>query len=365
MQAKSIFQCVRNVVLMPHTVQASNKIHLKKFVQRVSSGCRNFQTTSVTPIAVANQQVMATRRVLSIQSHVVHGYVGNKSATFPLQLLGFEVDAINSVQFSNHTGYKSFKGQVLDEKQLEDVFQGLVDNELISKYSHLLTGYIGNEHFLRQIASIVKRLREANPNLIYVCDPVMGDDGFIYVPKELLPIYRDEIVPLANITTPNQYEAELITGEKIVKEADVWKACDWFHSRGVATVVLSSTDLGGDNKLIAFLSHNDGSAAPQKYKLTIPKQAEGIRFTGTGDLFASMFLANSYDCPDFGKALERTNASLQAIIKRTVEHIPKAALARERKALAWERELKLIQSKADIESPKVELFAVKVAQNTA
>lgn len=303
---------------------------------------------------------MADKRVLSIQSHVVHGYVGNKSATFPLQLLGFEVDAVNSVQFSNHTGYKSFKGQVLDEQQLAEVFQGLVDNELQSKYSHLLTGYIGNVNFLKQVANIVKTLRESNPNLIYVCDPVMGDDGFLYVPKELLPVYRDEIVPLANITTPNQYEAELLTGKKIVNEDDVWSACSWFHSRGVSKVVLSSTNIGGDNKLIAYLSSQDKNGEQLKYKLTIPKQAEGIRFTGTGDLFASLFLANSYNCPDLGQALERTNATLQAIIRRTVENIPKEALEKKRKALAWERELKLIQSKQDIESPKIEQFAVKL-----
>uniref|UniRef100_T1GRQ4 pyridoxal kinase n=1 Tax=Megaselia scalaris TaxID=36166 RepID=T1GRQ4_MEGSC len=117
------------------------------------------------------------RRVLSIQSHVVHGYVGNKSATFPLEVLGFEVDAINSVQFSNHTGYKVVKGQVLQEKELADLFEGLEKNNLLQHYSHLLTGYIGNASFLRQVSAIVKKLREINPNLIYVCDPVMGDNG--------------------------------------------------------------------------------------------------------------------------------------------------------------------------------------------
>lgn len=299
-------------------------------------------------------------RVLSIQSHVVHGYVGNKSATFPLQLCGFEVDAINSVQFSNHTGYKVFKGQVLDETQLGDVFEGLQQNQLEDKYTHLLTGYIGNENFLRRVAGIVKTLRAANPQLVYLCDPVMGDDGFMYVPKELLPIYRDEIVPLANITTPNQYEAELITGHKIISEADVWSATSWFHEKGVGTVVLSSTDLGGDNKLLAFLSHKNGERT-ERFQITIPKQAEGVRFTGTGDLFAALYLANSHHCPnDLGKAFEKTIASLQAVIRRTVEFIPKDVLDRQRKALAWERELKIVQSKRDIEEPQIDLFTKKI-----
>jgi pyridoxine kinase len=105
-------------------------------------------------------------KVLSIQSHVVSGYVGNKSATFPLQLLGFEVDAINSVQFCNHTGYKKVAGQILSEKDLDDLAGGLQQNGL-DFYSHLLTGYIGAESFLRRVCSLVKHLKSVNPNLIY------------------------------------------------------------------------------------------------------------------------------------------------------------------------------------------------------
>lgn len=127
-------------------------------------------------------------RVLSIQSHVVHGYCGNKSAVFPLQvssntiflqvlvtqfyprnsqLLNFDVDAINSVQLSNHTGYKTIKGQILSETDLADLFEGLTANNLHLTYSHLLTGYVGNDKFLREISRIIKHLRQSNPNVIY------------------------------------------------------------------------------------------------------------------------------------------------------------------------------------------------------
>lgn len=98
----------------------------------------------------------------------MHGYVGNKSAVFPLNLLGFDVDPINSVQFSNHTGYKNgYKGQILQAKELKDLFEGLQDNNLHLSYTHLLTGYCGNDTFLRQIKDIVKKLREINPNITY------------------------------------------------------------------------------------------------------------------------------------------------------------------------------------------------------
>ncbi|XP_054731941.1 pyridoxal kinase [Anastrepha obliqua] len=298
----------------------------------------------------------SSKRVLSIQSHVVHGYVGNKSATFPLQVLGFEVDAINSVQFSNHTGYKTIKGQVLQEKELGDLFEGLEANNLLQCYSHLLTGYIGNESFLRRISYIVKKLRQINPNLVYVCDPVMGDNGKMYVPEELLPIYREEIIPLADIITPNQYEVELLTENKISTEDDVWSAVQLFHDRGIDTVVISSSELGDENDLRAFLSKKNGC----RYIINIPRQGNGISFTGTGDLFASLFLAHSHIADDLGSAFEKTIASLQAVLKRTIESMPTDVLSGKRKVTAQERELKLIQSKSVIENPRVVLRAHQI-----
>lgn len=314
------------------------------------------------------------KRVLSIQSHVVHGYVGNKSATFPLevsllsqwirfvdsvfdqQVLGFEVDAINSVQFSNHTGYKVVKGQVLQEKELADLFEGLEKNNLLQHYSHLLTGYIGNASFLRQVSAIVKKLREINPDLIYVCDPVMGDDGTMYVPKELLPIYRDEIIPLADIITPNQYEVELLVEKPLKTDEDVWSAVKWFHeTKGIKTVVISSSEIvKSSSTLKSYLSECNGN----KYTLEIPKQGSqiNISFTGTGDLFAALFLAHSYNNTNLGSALENTIASLQAVIKNTLSLMPKDILSGERTEIhSHDRELKLIQSKKELEEPKVVL----------
>ncbi|CAD7004805.1 pyridoxal kinase [Ceratitis capitata] len=296
------------------------------------------------------------RRVLSIQSHVVHGYVGNKSAAFPLQVLGFEVDAINSVQLSNHTGYRSIKGQVLQEKELAELFEGLEANNLLQCYTHLLTGYTGSASFLSRISNIVSKLREINPQLIYVCDPVMGDNGKMYVPEDLLPIYREKIIPLADIITPNQYEVELLTERKISNESDVWSAVQWFHDRGIDTVVISSSELGEENELRAFLSKKND----KRYILNIPRQGNGISFTGTGDLFASLFLAHSHGTNNLGSTLEKTIASLQAVIKRTLDSMPAEVLSGKRKVTAQECELKLIQSKNVIENPEVVLKAIEV-----
>ncbi|CAG9838123.1 unnamed protein product [Diabrotica balteata] len=200
-------------------------------------------------------------RVLSIQSHVVSGYVGNKSAVFPMQLLGIEVDFINSVQFSNHTGYKAFKGQILTENDLTDLVDGLSAND-IDVYSHLLTGYIGSESFLKNIIKVVQHLKQKNPGLVY-----------------------------------------------------------------------------GENK--------------EKYCLEIPKLP--IAFTGSGDLFAALILSWMHiSNSNLKQSLENTIASLHAVLKRTLEATQGKPLT------AFNTELKLLQSKRDIEEPIVSFKATRV-----
>ena len=141
--------------------------------------------------AVMRDEELDQGRVLSIQSHVVHGYVGNKSATFPLQLLGFDVDPVNSVHFSNHTGYPGgFAGDVLKGEQLWALYEGLKKNGLARAYTHVLTGYIGAVDFLRTVVRLVRDIRAQKPdsNVPYYCDPVLGDNGKCYVPQALIEV---------------------------------------------------------------------------------------------------------------------------------------------------------------------------------
>lgn len=296
----------------------------------------------------------STPRVLSIQSHVVHGYVGNKSAVFPLQVLGFEVDFINTVQFSTHTAYKHIKGNVLQNEELDELMAGLALNE-VDYYTHFLTGYSRSADSLKKIAEIIKNLRKRNPNLIYVCDPVMGDNGKMYVPEDTLPVYRDIVVPLADILTPNQFEAELLTGIKVKDLDGILKAIQALHDKGVKTVVVSSTDLGDAESMIAI-----ASSADARYKIQIPKL--DATFTGTGDFFAALFLAWTHKTNnDLKLTLEKTICTLQHIVKDTYigarsKHpsgkIPPALI-----------ELKLVQNKSIIEEPKINNTAVKVDKN--
>jgi len=298
-------------------------------------------------------------RVLSIQSHVVSGYVGNKSATFPLQLLGFEVDAINSVQFSNHTGYANgVRGQVLDDQQLKELIEGLKINDL-DIYSHVINGYIGSDKFLKQLKSTVTDLKRKNPNLIFVCDPVMGDTGpGWYVPQTLLPIYRDEILPLADVCVPNQFEAQLLSGRKIKDENDALEAMKVLHDKGVKIVILSSTDFSDSGESITLASRKLENGTFEKARIVYPTLP--VHFVGTGDLFTALTTA-WLQHGDFhvASALEKTIATMQTVLQRTLAFAKEKAKGSN--PSPGQLELKLIQSREDILKPEVGIKATKIA----
>lgn len=202
-----------------------------------------------------------------------------------------------------------------------------------------------------------------------MCDPVLGDYaadnvGKMYVPESLLPIYRTEIIPLADIVTPNQYEVELLTEKKISTEAEAWEGMKWFHDQGVKIVALSSSNInmGDKDTLTAFLSVKRESGKSEKFKLSIPKQGNGkIHLTGTGDLFAALFMAHSTNLhDDLGKALELTIASIQSTIETTLNAMPEDLRNGKIAASAQERELKIIQSKKHFENPEIKLKVIRV-----
>lgn len=300
-------------------------------------------------------------RVLSIQSHVVRGYVGNRAAMFPLQVLGFEVDAVNSVQFSNHTGYAHWKGQVLSSQELHELYEGLKINS-VNKYDYVLTGYTRDKSFLAMVVDIVRELKQQNSQLVYVCDPVMGDkwngEGSMYVPQDLLPVYRDKVVPVADIITPNQFEAELLSGRKIHSEEEALEVMDMLHCMGPDTVVITSSDLPstqGSDYLIALGSQRmrkpDGSTVTQRIRMEMRK-VDAV-FVGTGDLFAAMLLAWTHKHPDNLKvACEKTVSAMQHVLQRTIR-CAKAQAGAGQKPSPAQLELRMVQSKKDIEDPEI------------
>jgi len=276
--------------------------------------------------------------VLSIQSHVVHGYVGNKAATFPLQLLGFEVDAINTVQFSNHTGYvKGWTGDRLSGPQVLDLMEGLKRNQLLANTTHLLTGYIGNDSILQDILTILNLLKAQNPDLVFVCDPVMGDNGKLYVPDSLVALYRDQVISYASLLTPNLYELELLSQRSISTVEEALNACRLLHGRGVSTVVVTSAEFTPD--VITVIA---SSVKPRSRQLLFEVERLPVHFPGSGDLTSALLLAWTWNHPeDLQVAVEHALCSVHAVLRRTHEFASVMP------------ELQLIQSMEDLLRPSL------------
>lgn len=234
-------------------------------------------------------------RVLSIQSTVSYGYVGNKAAIFPLQCLGFNVDAINTVSLSNHPDYSGgFKGQFLSAEDMQATLTGLKNNALLNQIDCVLTGYTRSIAVLEHVESTVKHIRENNQRAIYICDPVLGDNGSFYVPEELLDFYKTRLIPIAYAITPNYFETELLTGLSINTIDDAKRACDILHSLGPKVLLLKGLRLHADKEngpLSILLSYREDGR-----NLLLRVNVDRIRgsFSGCGDLFSALATAGLF-----------------------------------------------------------------------
>eukprot|EP00698_Gefionella_okellyi_P000634 TRINITY_DN1055_c0_g2_i2.p1 TRINITY_DN1055_c0_g2~~TRINITY_DN1055_c0_g2_i2.p1 ORF type:complete len:289 (-),score=29.67 TRINITY_DN1055_c0_g2_i2:538-1404(-) len=281
---------------------------------------------------------MSPGRVLSIQSHVVHGYVGQKAATFPLQLLGFDVDAFNTVHFSNHTGYSVVRGVKHSADLLNDVVGALGENDLLKDVQFVLSGYVGSAELLRAVLKTVDRLRAEKP-VLFVCDPVLGDNGKLYVPLDLIEMFRQEAVHRADILTPNQFEAGCLTNRAINSETDAFAACDDLHKLGCKVVVITSIELESHPDQLILIGSDSRDAI--RFRLIMPKR-HGY-FTGTGDLMAALLLGWTAKGETLPHAAEFAVASVQAVLERTES--------------CGGGELRLIEAQAELRTPEVKFHA--------
>lgn len=236
------------------------------------------------------------RTVLSIQSHVAHGYVGNKAAVFPLQCLGWDVDVVNTVNFSNHTGYGKTRGTTMEAEELQQIFTQL-DTRLNLAYDAMLTGYIPNAALIRAIGRHAHGAKQHTPDLMYLLDPVMGDNGYMYVDKLCIDEYRNILESrVVDIITPNQYELELLVQFKIDLPQQLAKAMDHAHRLYGVTYCVVLLVTFGDTTYCAFSTPDQ---SPKVFCIPIIK----LYFTGVGDLFAAVLLDRLYNSRDIEKAL--------------------------------------------------------------
>jgi len=253
--------------------------------------------------------------ILSIQSHVAYGYVGNRAATFPLQRLGLEVWAINTVQFSNHTGYGAWTGEVYPPAHMTALLDGIAALGVLGECDAVLSGYLGDGAMGEAVIDAATRVRAANAAALWCCDPVMGDTGRGFFVRPGIPeLFRDRIVALADIVTPNQFELDYLAGATTNSLADAIAACRTVLAKGPRLVLLTSLHrqdaVVGEIEMLAV-------TRDQAYLVATPMLPFAVPPNGSGDAVAALFLAHYLKSHDPAAALGEAAAAIFAIMQAT------------------------------------------------
>lgn len=251
--------------------------------------------------------------ILSIQSHVAYGHVGNASAVFPMQRLGVEVWPIHTVQFSNHTGYGDWKGRVFDGGMIDEVMEGIAERGVLPVCDGVLSGYMGSADIGHAILSAVERVRIANPKAMYCCDPVIGDVGRgIFVRPGIPEFMREQAVPAADIVTPNQFELELLTDVEVRTIGDAHRAVEALRDAGPKVVLVTSliTDETPDDAIDLLAADAQGT-----FRVRTPKI--DISVNGAGDAIAALFFVHYLRDGSAASALAKASSSIYGLLKRT------------------------------------------------
>ncbi|HZA72802.1 MAG TPA: pyridoxal kinase PdxY [Propionibacteriaceae bacterium] len=253
--------------------------------------------------------------ILSIQSSVAYGHVGNSAATFPLMRMGVEVWPVLTVHFSNHTGYPSWRGPLLAATDVAEVVRGIEERGVLERVAAVLSGYQGDPAVAEVILDTVATVRRHNPAALYCCDPVMGDVGRgFYVRPGIPALMRDRVVPAAQLITPNQFELEALTGRPSGTTAGLLDAADQARALGPEVVLVTSAVLAdGEPDSIAMVAVDEAGAWSVVTPL-LPRT-----FTGAGDLTAAVFLAHRLRGADLLTALAETAAAVFGVLRVTVE----------------------------------------------
>jgi pyridoxine kinase len=253
--------------------------------------------------------------ILSIQSHVAYGHVGNAAATFPLQRLGVEVWPIHTVQFSNHTGYGEWTGRVFEAALIGEVMQGIAKRGVLGTCDGVLSGYMGSADTGAEILDAVAQVRAANPNARYCCDPVIGDVGRgIFVRPGIPELMREQAVPAADIITPNQFELGLLSSRTSATTLEARAAIDAVHKLGPKVILVTSLHTDETPGDAIDLVASDASGA---FRVRTPKLP--IAVNGAGDAIAALFFAHHLRTGSAAEALSRSASSIFGLLKRTAD----------------------------------------------
>ncbi|MDP3415375.1 pyridoxal kinase PdxY [Falsiroseomonas sp.] len=253
--------------------------------------------------------------ILSIQSWVAYGHVGNASAVFPLQRLGAEVWALNTVQFSNHTGYGAWRGQVFGAELIHDLVEGIGERGALPRCDAVLSGYMGAAEIGEAILSASAKVKAANPAALYCCDPVIGDVGRgVFVRPGIPEFMRDRAVPAADILTPNQFELEWLTGTTITTLGSAKAAITALQAKGPRCVMVTSLHVEDTPADAMDMLVGEGGRFHRIRTPLLP-----ISVNGAGDAIAALFLFHRLRWGEPSVALSAAASSVHGLLRRTAE----------------------------------------------
>ena len=281
-------------------------------------------------------------KILSIQSAVAYGHVGNSAAVFPLQRIGVEVIPVNTVNFSNHTGYGAWRGPLISPEQVGEVITGVEERGAFPQIDVVLSGYQGGVGIGDVIVDAVQRVKVANPDALYACDPVMGNaKSGCFVAPEIPDLLRDRVVPNADIITPNQFELGFLTGTEPASLESTLASVELARAMGPSVVLVTSVERPDrDPETIEMLVVDDAG------RWIVQTPLLPFKANGSGDVTAALFAAHYGETRDAKLALERTASSVFDLVELTYR--------------SGQRELQLVEAQEFYANPRMQFTATAV-----
>ena len=290
--------------------------------------------------------------VISIQSQVAYGHVGNSAAVFPMQMHGIDVIAVPTTLLSNRPGYPTIRGRVLDAQLVADLLLGVEERGALDTCRMILSGYLGSPEIAAVVADFVQRAKARNPALLYCCDPVLGDrDRGLFVQADIPPLVRDRLCRLADIITPNHFEFEWLCGAKATTTDQAIAQAQALLARGPSTIVVTSAELadvphGQIETLAVERSKERFEELSKAWRVRTPKLP--ISPSGTGDLFAALFVAARVHGSDTPDALGHAASAIFAVLERT--------------AISGTEEMRIVECAELLTQPKRRFDAIAVSK---
>jgi pyridoxine kinase len=282
-------------------------------------------------------------KILSIQSAVAFGHVGNSAAVFPLQRIGVEVLPVYTVNFSNHTGYGAWRGPMISPDDVREVLRGIEDRGVFPEIDVVLSGYQGGEGIADVILETVERVKKTNPAAVYSCDPVMGNaKSGCFVAPAIPVLLRDRVVPAADIITPNQFELGFLTNTEPDTLESTLASVEVVRATGPRTVLVTSVERPDrPDSTIEMLAVDDNGA------WLVQTPYIPLKANGSGDVTAALFTAHYRRTGDLADALARTTSSVFDLLTRTHE--------------SGQRELQLVESQEAYANPRMQFTPQRVS----